>query len=622
MAITTQEIEEKLSGAIHAWRHKRGGPDVIRLDELGYPTQDVNFGGRRGILLSDPVDDQDAVTKQWCLDNLASATGMGYLEDFGNTATADCSTVAQAAITALAAANKIIKLKFGGTYRFHGITVPAGAIIDARGAIAKVPDGVTAQNMFTSAGAWLLRSGVFDGNKAAVTDPGSASNGCGIYQFSAGGWSGVVQLLEAPVFHDFCQNGIHGAVDITSLTDGANAPYARMYLDRVETYNNGVMGQRFTGIRGLTNVRPDSHNNGSHGIRTFLCREVSSTNVNAHDNPSGHGYTSLYCYDQEVSGRFNLNGTDGLVFGGDATSTTNQPGRYIRVPYADCNGNSNIGLVLDATITASTAVVPVWAQLGEIHADGNTNEGVIINSSQYVFFNSIFTDNNGGHGLEIASKNVGFGFHHAHGNAQKPLALEGSVSAPNNGAHFIGDMEYAGNTPDDTITIGTVLANSTWDTNQTSQGPPPALAQVYPARKLANTSRNTTVVLAADPELFVALPVGEYQIDGFLVFDGDAAADLATSWNLPTGSIIWGCASQAGTTTTNNPGVTNYSLFKTAAGPVLGCVGVGTDTFARITGYLTVTVAGTLTFKWAQNTSNALNTTLQIGSWIRLTKIA
>lgn len=552
--------------------------------------------------------------------------GVAFLEDYGTPGGVDDSALFATAISTAAAAGKMLRLQPGVTYRAHGLTVPAGFILDNRGAPIKTPNGVTAKNILTGSGPWTWWAGELDGNKGSTTSPADITKANGIYQYAAGGWSGQVTILgDVGVIHDCWENGVHAATDITSLTDGASAPAGAIVGEGLEVLNCAAIGVRLTGIRGVKLRSLNTHANGSHGARSFLCRDLTVADANCHDNPSGHGMSSLYCYDQEFSGKFNSNGTDGLVFGGDSTSPTNQPGRYIRVPSAECNGNANIGLVLDATITSLHNPVPVWAQIGIVHADGNTNEGITVNSSQWVFFDQVFTDNNGGHGLEFATRNAGFGFHHAHGNGQKPLALEGNSTDPNWGAHWIGSMDYAGNTPDDTITYGTVLANSVWQFSQTSQQiPTNSIPSVYTAYKTSGTTRTSTTTLAADPDLTIAsLPIGVYILDGFLAYDASTAADLALSWNLPTGAtIVWGGDGMGGTTSSGTAAVMNRVLFVAAAGPSLGGIGVGSGSYALPKGLLTITTAGAVTLKWAQNTSDATNTTLQAGSFIRFTKIA
>jgi hypothetical protein len=50
---------------IHADRHKAGGADPIRLDQLELPGASVNFNGQKAVLLADPTTAQDAATKNY-----------------------------------------------------------------------------------------------------------------------------------------------------------------------------------------------------------------------------------------------------------------------------------------------------------------------------------------------------------------------------------------------------------------------------------------------------------------------------------------------------------------------------------------------------------------------------
>jgi hypothetical protein len=53
-----------------------------------------------------------------------------------------------------------------------------------------------------------------------------------------------------------------------------------------------------------------------------------------------------------------------------------------------------------------------------------------------------------------------------------------------------------------------------------------------------------------------------------------------------------------------------------------GAIGAGVTISARPTGQIATSSAGTLTFQFAQNTANASLAQLQIGSSMRLTKVA
>lgn len=575
------------------------------------------------------------------LDFLLGSTPTGGTDD---------TAMVQAELNAAAAAGQRYVMPPGHTFPITGLDVPVGATLDIASVHLIHPAGVVAGNMLEVVGACRILCNQYtdiDGNKANTTDPGVNTSGNGIHIYSAAGWSGQVEIMGAPKIHDCWRADIYGHTDTTSLHDGALAPDAAVYLDRVEAYNASGICVRFEGMGGIVNFAPHVYGAGSHGIRYFLCNRPKTLVPHSHDNgaavgaTNGHGMVSLYCFEDLVlGGWFHDNAAanaDGLVFGGDSTSNVNMPGRYMRVIGVVCNDNGNGGLVFDASLASLNALladvdypsgrttndpVPVYGVVESVTANGNGNEGVIVNSSEHITFVHAITNDNGGHGIEFASQHCTLLFHVAERNGQKPLALEGGVSGPNWGYHTIGMREYKHNTPDDTITE-TAVFPSTWLTTQTGFDVPPAPQQVYEARKQVDTPRlNNTIT--GDPELAATLPVGEYEMGGFLVWDGATGADIQTQWNLTAGAtILWGCAGPAGTATSNNPATINTSVFATATGPVLGAMGVGTKSFARITGYLKVTTAGTVTFKWAQNTTDAVNaTTLFTGSYITFKKIA
>lgn len=557
---------------------------------------------------------------------LLTATDVGAaavmrIEDIGVLTGVDDSTLFQTRLTAAAAARVPLRLTPGVTYRAHGITVPAGAEIDARGATVKVPDSVTALNIFNGSSAWTLRGGTFDGNKASTTDGGVNSTSCGIYQSAtSAGWSGTVQLLEGPVFQNFHQPAIHMITDITSLTDADNAPPSAAYLDRVEVAHNALIGIRLTGLTDVKLVAPYAHDNGSHGIRTFLCKRPVATNVRSISNTS-HGFTSLYCVDQQIDGVFDNNGNDGLVIGGDSTSPTNAPGRRFQLGRIIARSNTSHGVAFDASITGSNLPVPVWGSVTQILAEYNGGDGVIVTSSQYLDLGVVEANHNTAHGLDISSANVGFSILRARSNGQKGLALQGSAGSPNWGHHMVGILDLSGNTPDDTITLGSPLATCSYA--QTGLVPPQPLVKF----KTAATTRSNTATLTDDPDLaFASVAIGTYLIDGFIPYDATTTEDFVFGFDVPTGStIVWstdgptGGASSAGATQVNRAMSTS-----TTGGPNNGGVGAGSSNglVALPKGLLTITTAGPVALKWAQNVAAATNCTVEAGAWLRLIQVA
>lgn len=629
-------------------------------------------------------------------------------------------SAALAAALAAAGADGRVRLTPGQTYRAHGLTVPAGCTIDARDAGIKVPDGVTALNIFAASGAWRLIGGDFDGNKTGATDGASITTSCGVYQYAAAGWAGQVRLEARPVFHDFFSSGVHFATDLTSLTDADNAPASAAYLDHVVAYGCAKIAMRFSGITDLDLASPYAHNNTSHGIRTYLCKRPVTRNARAFNN-GAHGMTSLYCVDQKTDGQFDYNGSDGHVIGGDSASTTITAGRRFQLGRIIARHNTSHGVVFDASITSSNAAVPVYGTVANVLAEYNGGGGVIVTSSQFLFFGDITADNNAGHGMEIASANVGFDKLRAQNNGQKGLALEWSAGSPNWGNHYIGHTELSGNTPDDSFTMQagilpcywaqatrvrrtltntagavmgetlgldttggtfavtlpeasltrpgrihvkwvagtaapTLLLTGTDKLNTSSNSTPPtfsflnhgytfesdgqglwtivaddlpvsALAVLFAslrAYKTAATTRNATTTLTADPHLTIpSIPVGTYALDAYLPYDSSTTADFAIGWNLPAGATISYTGSGiAGTSSAANAASMNQVESTSTTGPNSGGVGVGSGAVARPLGSLVVTTAGTLTLKWAQNTSDATDTTLHAGAWLRLTKLS
>lgn len=393
------------------------------------------------------------------------------VESQGTPAGVDDSALIQAAIDASIAGASIfgpapVRLRPGVTYRGKLLN-PTGAWIQAWGAGIKIPDSGTAHNMFVPTGAWRLEGGDFDGNKGATTQGADNTDGNGVYQTcTSSGWSGTVELINC-TFHDF-QWGAHHFVNTdATLHDPANAPAAAIYMDRVVTANCAKISQRFTGIANIRQVGCDNHGAGSHGARYFLCRNVDVIDSSMCDNVSGHGLTSLYCKYQNIrGGHYERNGTtsgtnNGITIGGDSTSNVNMPGQFIKISGVTAINNGQHNIIFDASLAGTNALIglgvndpiPVWSQITDCTANGAVvGNGIIVNSSQFVHIHNPITDGCGAHGISLATRNTAItGIHHAHGNVQKPLALQG---ATNWGDHDILCAEdYAANVAGDSLTI-------------------------------------------------------------------------------------------------------------------------------------------------------------------------
>lgn len=148
----------------------------------------------------------------------------------------------------------------------------------------------------------------------------------------------------------------------------------------------------------------------------------------------------------------------------------------------------------------------------------------------------------------------------------------------------------------------TVAGNKTFSGNVIVQG----VGQTQAVIKAADTSRTSTVTAAADTHL--TLPVvasATYIVEAVLVWT-NGGGGFRADWSAPSGAtMVW----------TDNDGA--------------GAAALGTDlTFSVTTGttfqgaLVMSTTAGSLTLRWAQNTSDAAATVLLAGCYLKLERVA
>jgi hypothetical protein len=157
-------------------------------------------------------------------------------------------------------------------------------------------------------------------------------------------------------------------------------------------------------------------------------------------------------------------------------------------------------------------------------------------------------------------------------------------------------------------------------------------------RKTADTSRAATTTNVADPHLqFSAEANAVYVWNGWVKYDGAAAADLVITFSAPPGSLGEWAGHGVGITvigSTNTPTLEvdtsrpNGYMLRTETNDVTqyrtyGCLGVGAALSVFIAGTLRVgATAGTWSLDWSQSTSSATATTLYTDSYISLQRIA
>jgi len=154
---------------------------------------------------------------------------------------------------------------------------------------------------------------------------------------------------------------------------------------------------------------------------------------------------------------------------------------------------------------------------------------------------------------------------------------------------------------------------------------------VWSASKIADTSRNSTITLAADPDLDLAASWAnstQYIVTGSVYFtSANATPDLAFQWQGP--AITAGSLRIRYTNIRNNSGTVADSEDETAfvnggtAGDVIAIVAAAVYNLQFSGSFKTSGTAGTnhLQFQWAQETSDANNVTVQAGSWMRVEKV-
>ena len=130
-----------------------------------------------------------------------------------------------------------------------------------------------------------------------------------------------------------------------------------------------------------------------------------------------------------------------------------------------------------------------------------------------------------------------------------------------------------------------------------------------------SVSSSTTLVDCND----LVVPVAAntvYAIDAAIFFTAGTTGDIKHAFTCPTGATLrWGLIHQK-----QADGSTTISALEVASGNPEASSGSGaSETWARISGRLSVgATAGNLQYQFAQDTSNATNTTIHEGSWLRV----
>lgn len=150
------------------------------------------------------------------------------------------------------------------------------------------------------------------------------------------------------------------------------------------------------------------------------------------------------------------------------------------------------------------------------------------------------------------------------------------------------------------------------------------------AWKTNDTSRTSNATVTADPDLQLAVVAGAtYTLDGVIFTmtpgTGSPATDhagLTCTFGAPTGSTGRWTGLFPNTTATGDP-PTGIRIASNVLNSTLTFGHPNTNELAMlIKGFVVPATNGTLSFNWAQNTSTAVNTTINACSWMSLTRVA
>lgn len=144
------------------------------------------------------------------------------------------------------------------------------------------------------------------------------------------------------------------------------------------------------------------------------------------------------------------------------------------------------------------------------------------------------------------------------------------------------------------------------------------------ARKTATQTVNNSTVLVNDTDLFINFPTvaANWAIEGWLTYVSTTVADFKLTFAADAAITSFGfnpigLATSAGGTTGD---VTTQGTA--ALGTTIAVGGSGGTAGIWIAGRIVTSgVAGVLQLQWAQNTLEATNTQVLVGSWLRLVAI-
>lgn len=146
----------------------------------------------------------------------------------------------------------------------------------------------------------------------------------------------------------------------------------------------------------------------------------------------------------------------------------------------------------------------------------------------------------------------------------------------------------------------------------------PAGSNVLIARKTADETKNSDATLANDTDMQVTVAANTtYLFEGALFFNSNSSPDIQFGINIPSGRVDVGQHTVQSATNT-----TKTAIFHTVDASAQTMATNGTDFISVLSGTVEIAgTGGTVAMMWSQQTSNAADTIMYEGSFIKLTEI-
>jgi len=159
-----------------------------------------------------------------------------------------------------------------------------------------------------------------------------------------------------------------------------------------------------------------------------------------------------------------------------------------------------------------------------------------------------------------------------------------------------------------TLTAGTGIATiGDLSANRTIAIDTATLARIgTTVEATSDTAARTSTTAVADGVLeFTAAADTSYRIDAYLIFQGDATADLKVGFTIPAGTMHLTVEGALTTVASGSDYDRFLTLTSSAATTAVGIAGASTPISVRVTGVIRPTSAGTVALIWAPNATGA-----------------